>query len=86
MSGPTGMAERAGFEPAVRCRTHDFQSCTFDHSVTSPGAFNLAPQPRFAWQAPLVGGGAAGFGEDSGGLGPLQGAWRRERDSNPRYP
>ena len=30
-------AERAGFEPAVRCRTHDFQSCTFDHSVTSPG-------------------------------------------------
>jgi hypothetical protein len=30
------MAERAGFEPAVPCDTHDFQSCTFVHSVTSP--------------------------------------------------
>ena len=31
------MAERVGFEPTVRgYRTHDFQSCTFDHSVTSP--------------------------------------------------
>ena len=30
------MAERKGFEPLVRCRTHDFQSCTFVHSVTSP--------------------------------------------------
>ena len=30
------IAERVGFEPTVRFRTHDFQSCTFDHSVTSP--------------------------------------------------
>ena len=31
------MAERVGFEPTVAFRaTHDFQSCTFDHSVTSP--------------------------------------------------
>ena len=34
-------AERAGFEPAVRFRTHDFQSCTFDHSVTSPAPVRL---------------------------------------------
>jgi hypothetical protein len=31
-----GLAEREGFEPSVRCRTHDFQSCTFGHSVTAP--------------------------------------------------
>jgi hypothetical protein len=30
------MAEREGFEPSVYYYTHDFQSCTFDHSVTSP--------------------------------------------------
>jgi hypothetical protein len=31
------LAEKVGFEPTVRFRrTHDFQSCTFDHSVTSP--------------------------------------------------
>jgi hypothetical protein len=30
------LAERGGFEPPVRCRTHDFQSCTFGLSVTSP--------------------------------------------------
>ena len=30
------MAEREGFEPSVACATHDFQSCTFGHSVTSP--------------------------------------------------
>src|SRR6266571_5674150 len=31
------LAERAGFEPAVRFwRTHAFQACTFDRSVTSP--------------------------------------------------
>ena len=31
------MAEREGFEPSVRSsRTRDFQSRTFDHSVTSP--------------------------------------------------
>ena len=31
------MAERVGFEPTVGgYPTHDFQSCTFDHSVISP--------------------------------------------------
>ena len=30
------VAEREGFEPSVACTTHDFQSCTFSHSVTSP--------------------------------------------------
>ena len=30
------MAEREGFEPSVGCPTHDFQSCTFGLSVTSP--------------------------------------------------
>ena len=34
---PPKMAERKGFEPSVGgYPTHDFQSCTFDHSVTSP--------------------------------------------------
>ena len=31
-------AEREGFEPSVPCGTHDFQSCTFGLSVTSPDA------------------------------------------------
>jgi hypothetical protein len=32
------MAERVGFEPTVELLgpTHDFQSCPFDHSGTSP--------------------------------------------------
>lgn len=31
------LAEKVGFEPTVPFRgTHDFQSCTFDHSATSP--------------------------------------------------
>jgi hypothetical protein len=40
--GPLGrleglvLAEREGFEPSIRCRIHDFQSCAFDHSATSP--------------------------------------------------
>ena len=38
------MAERAGFEPAVPFGTHDFQSCTFVHSVTSPGTTCAAPR------------------------------------------
>ena len=34
------MAEREGFEPSVRFgRTHDFQSCAFDHSAISPDFF-----------------------------------------------
>ena len=37
------MAERVGFEPTVGgYPTHDFQSCTFDHSAISPQKyFNL---------------------------------------------
>ena len=31
------MAEEKGFEPLVPFSTHDFQSCTFGHSVTPPG-------------------------------------------------
>ena len=30
------LAVREGFEPSVRCRTHTFQACSFDHSDTSP--------------------------------------------------
>lgn len=30
------MAERAGFEPAVRCRTPLFESGALSHSATSP--------------------------------------------------
>jgi hypothetical protein len=34
----TRVAERGGFEPPVLFwSTHDFQSCTFNRSVTSPG-------------------------------------------------
>ena len=50
--------ERQGFEPWVPCGTHDFQSCTFGHSVISPGFrvrgesgsrthVGLAPKPDF---------------------------------------
>ena len=35
------LAERKGFEPPVPFGTHDFQSCTFDHSVTSPDGVRL---------------------------------------------
>ena len=30
------LAEKAGFEPAVRCRTHAFQACALNHSAISP--------------------------------------------------
>lgn len=45
------LAEKVGFEPTVRFgRTHDFQSCTFDHSVTSPKGrkHTRSPAPRQA--------------------------------------
>ena len=29
------VAERKGFEPPVRCRTHAFQACSLNHSDTS---------------------------------------------------
>ena len=35
------MAEKEGFEPSVPCGTPDFESGTFDHSATSPGAGQL---------------------------------------------
>ena len=34
------MADREGFEPSVRFRrTHDFQSCAFDHSAIYPRCY-----------------------------------------------
>lgn len=38
LMGSHCLAERAGFEPAVRCRTTVFKTVTFNHSVTSPEA------------------------------------------------
>ena len=41
------MAEREGFEPSLRYkRKHDFESCAFNHSATSPDL--LAPE-RQLW-------------------------------------
>ena len=37
-------AERGGFEPPVSCPTHEFQSCTFNHSVTSPQSCSIRLQ------------------------------------------
>ena len=42
----SGMAEREGFEPSIRCRIHTFQACAFDHSATSPWARSLAQRHR----------------------------------------
>ena len=39
------MAEREGFEPPVPLGTHDFQSCTFNHSVTAPGDSSATRNP-----------------------------------------
>lgn len=42
---PSQAADGEGFEPSVRFwRTHDFQSCSFDHSDTRPRC--EAPAPR----------------------------------------
>ena len=43
------MAESQGFEPWVRdYRTHDFQSCAFDHSANSPYiSIFIAPHRAF---------------------------------------
>ena len=54
------MAEREGFEPSVAVRaTHDFQSCTFGHSVISPlvSQLKLNPSAVFddAFGRPLMG-------------------------------
>ncbi len=55
------MAEREGFEPSVRCRTHTFQACSFDHSDTSPQetdglCFKRAQlYTKALWDAILVG-------------------------------
>ena len=40
------MAVREGFEPSVRCRTHTFQACSFDHSDTSPALWDQPQRPR----------------------------------------
>ena len=37
------LSEKGGFEPPIReYRIHDFQSCAFNHSATSPGTYILA--------------------------------------------
>ena len=47
------MAEREGFEPSVACTTHDFQSCTFSHSVTSPRPVRNAHNVAFVRETPI---------------------------------
>ncbi len=41
-----GAEERVGFEPTVRCRTHDFQSCPFGLSGISPGSMSMKWEER----------------------------------------
>lgn len=42
------LAESQGFEPWVRdYRTHDFQSCAFDHSANSPYIYNSSCEAVF---------------------------------------
>jgi hypothetical protein len=43
---PEKFEEREGFEPSVRCRTHDFQSCPFGHSGTSPDRSAISAEER----------------------------------------
>ena len=54
------LAERAGFEPARDLRPlHDFQSCPFGHSGTSPRCVNRAgcrSEPSGAWYVVTFGG------------------------------
>ncbi len=87
------MAEREGFEPSVACATHDFQSCTFGHSVISP---EHVVHPRSLSFRLLHTGGDCG---GCLGLSSYRGRiilprlylarnltkWRRGGDSNPRY-
>ena len=46
MKRHASVAEGEGFEPSVPFSTHDFQSCTFGHSVTPPGV-ELAEEEGF---------------------------------------
>src|SRR5581483_1502804 len=41
--------------PGTVARTHDFQSCTFDHSVTSPGARTAAAVRLTPWDEGVEG-------------------------------
>ncbi len=41
------VAERVGFEPTVRCRTHAFQACALSHSAISPRRGRAHDPPRF---------------------------------------
>ena len=66
------MAERVGFEPTVRCRTHAFQACTLSHSVISPSLSNLN---RWILQGNCHSTRYARSGRVE---------WRRGWDSNPR--
>ena len=38
-AGAASIEEREGFEPSVPFGTHDFQSCPFGHSGTSPAFY-----------------------------------------------
>jgi hypothetical protein len=71
------MAEREGFEPSrqVCPHLHDFQSCSFSHSDTSPlkkfvvcGLWFFVPEPQTINDEPQT-----------------RLKWRRGRDLNPRY-
>ena len=61
--GARQAAERVGFEPTVRCRTHDFQSCTFGLSVISPdnAGGNTNPAGYLPHMATVVTGGESGI-------------------------
>jgi hypothetical protein len=60
-SGSYGLTGN-GLQERVKCLHHDFQSCTFDHSVTSPGAGQLGhPLGERAEQSRLHGVGSNGF-------------------------
>ena len=50
-AGGFSAEEREGFEPSVPCGTHDFQSCTFGHSVISPGERHIFVFQRREWES-----------------------------------
>ena len=92
------LAEREGFEPSVACTTHDFQSCTFSLSVTSPrpvrNAHNVErsfARPRY--QVALTEAAKRNVLENTHWLAQMtehqfasaKKRERRERDSNPRW-
>jgi hypothetical protein len=47
------MAERVGFEPTVHCCTHDFHSCRFGRSRTSPGSTIISERLALSSSNPM---------------------------------